>query len=57
MAKYRVGCWRTEYGYYDIEAKDEKEATAIANEQLDDGDEFDDVSNRDMGTVNIDLLN
>lgn len=32
---YRVGYWQSDYGYFQIEAKDKKEAREIA-EQLDD---------------------
>jgi len=38
MKKYRVGFWQTDYGYFNIEAKNPKEAREIA-EQLDDTSE------------------
>jgi len=35
---YRVGYWQTDYGYFQIKAKNKKEAREIA-EQLDDSSE------------------
>jgi len=53
--KYRVGYWQTDYGYFEIEAKDEKEAREIAEKLDDTSEEF--VSKRvDFGIEEIEEI-
>jgi hypothetical protein len=53
LKKYRVACWRTYYGFYEIEAKSEKEAEAKADERLMQGDEMDGTKDMDSGIADV----
>ena len=49
VKKYRVTCWRTHYGFYDVEAKNEKEAEAKAYQNLWNGQDLDERTDMDAG--------
>ena len=56
LKKYRVACWRTHYGFYDVEAKNEKEAEAKANQYLWNGQDLDLRTNMDVGITETEEL-
>ena len=49
MKKYRVSCWRMHYGFYDVEAKNEKEAETKVNQHLWNGTDMDGIRDEDVG--------
>jgi len=49
VKKYRVTCWRTYYGFYDVEAKNEKEAETKAYQYLWNGQDLDERTDMDAG--------
>ena len=49
MKRYRVLCWRTHYGYYDVDAETEKEAKEKVNTLLWNGVEMDGINDADIG--------
>ena len=49
LKTYRVSCWRVQYGYYDIEAKNEKEAETKAYQSLWNVVDMDEWTNTDAG--------
>jgi hypothetical protein len=56
LKKYRVACWRTHYGFYDVEAKNEKEAEAKAPQNLWNGQDLDLWTNTDAGITETEEL-
>jgi hypothetical protein len=56
LKKYRVPCWRTHYGYYDVEAKNEKEAEFKAYQNLWNGVEMDGTKDMDAGYTDAEEL-
>jgi hypothetical protein len=56
LKTYRVACWRTHYGFYDVEAKDELEATTKAYQRLWNGEEMDGRKDMDAGIADTQEL-
>ena len=56
MKKFRMHCWRSYYGFYDVEAKNEKEAELKANELLWSGEEMEGIRDQDMGIGDTEKL-
>ena len=53
LKKYRVLCWRTYYGYYEVEAKNEDEAERKAYQHLWNRVELDGVNNMEADISEI----
>jgi hypothetical protein len=53
---YRVACWRTHYGYYDVEANSEKEAETKAYQHLWNGVDMDGRKDMDAGITDTEEL-
>jgi hypothetical protein len=45
--KYRAYCWKTQYGFFDVEAPNPKEAERIARQKLWNGEEMDGWNDQD----------
>ena len=56
LKTYRVACWRVNYGYYDIEAKNKLEAETKANQRLWNGEAMDGLRDADAGTADTEEL-
>ena len=56
VKKYRVTCWRTYYGFYDVEAKNEKEAETKAYQNLWNVVDMDERTNMDAGITETEEL-
>ncbi len=56
MKKYRISCWKTYYGYYDLNAEDEKEAKRKANQHLWNEEEMDGITETDVGLTDWEEL-
>ena len=56
VRRYRVLCWRTHYGFYDVEAKSEKEAEEKVNQLLWDSKEMDGINDADIGIADTEEL-
>jgi hypothetical protein len=49
LKTYRVACWRTYHGYYEVEATSEKAAEIKAYQRLWNGEEMDGTKDMDAG--------
>ena len=56
MKKYKIYCWRTYRGIFEVEAKSEKEADLKADEFLLNGGEMDERIPPDVGIWEIEEL-
>jgi hypothetical protein len=56
LKTYRVTCWRTHYGFYDVEAKNEKEAETKAYQNLWNVVDMDGRTNMDAGITETEEL-
>jgi len=57
VKKYRVLCWKTKYGYYEIEAESQEESSRIGDEKLEEGDDMDSVRDTDTGIAGVEEIN
>lgn len=56
MKTYKIYAWRTNYGYYEVEAKDKEEAELKAHQKLWNGEPMDAVRDQDASTEEVELV-
>ena len=56
MKKYKVSAWRHNYGYFIVDAEDEQDAKAKADDRLMNGEAMDRLSDNEQDTEEVEEI-